>query len=167
MCSNPNARLPAPRSHPQLPTSSSRLLALLLFAPASVHHLRAPAPVLRRCYCRSNPSPTCPVCVVHPLLAPPSSPKTTHLFFTPPCRWPRRYFKNSRVASKGSSELHRTELLSNINMEFRKSAAKFPRSPVFAPVPNYPHVFHSSNESCPSSQPPDRHVNWRPKPCYC
>ncbi|KAJ7254198.1 hypothetical protein C8J57DRAFT_1347480 [Mycena rebaudengoi] len=159
MCSNPSARLPAPRPHRQLPTSSSRLPALLLFVPASVHYLRVPAPVLRRCYCRSNTSPTCSVCVVRPLTAPPSSPKTIYLFFTPPCRWPRRYFKNLLVPSRKSSDLHRTALLCKVNIEFMKRAAKFPRSPVFVQVPKYPHVFHSSNESCPSSQPPDRHVN--------
>jgi hypothetical protein len=46
MRSNPNLRPPAPHPHPR--TSPSRLPALLLFAPASVHHRRVPVPVLLR-----------------------------------------------------------------------------------------------------------------------
>ncbi|KAJ7238933.1 hypothetical protein C8J57DRAFT_1528491 [Mycena rebaudengoi] len=46
MRSNPNLRPPAPHPHPR--TSPSRLPALLLFAPASVHHRRVPVPILLR-----------------------------------------------------------------------------------------------------------------------
>ncbi|KAJ7254202.1 hypothetical protein C8J57DRAFT_1518826 [Mycena rebaudengoi] len=48
MRSNPNLRPPAPHPHPQPRTSPSRLPALLLFVPASVHHRRVPVPVLLR-----------------------------------------------------------------------------------------------------------------------